>query len=101
MATLFEAIAPGHPVIEVGFRPGEKRHEQLLNQHEAPHALDLLDHFVLRSLAGTPVGALPASFEYRSDLAPHLGVVQLRHIIEAMDRGESVRTLGERQMVAA
>jgi UDP-N-acetylglucosamine 4,6-dehydratase len=101
MATLFEAIAPGHPVIEVGFRPGEKRHEQLLNQHEAPHALDLLDHFVLGSLAGDPVGALPASFEYRSDLAPHLGVIQLRRIIEAMDRGESVRTLGERQMVAA
>jgi hypothetical protein len=101
MANLVEAIAPGHPVQEVGFRAGEKRHEQLLNQHEAPYALDLLDHFVLKSLAGEPVGALPLGFEYRSDLAPHLGVLQLRHIIEAMDRGETVRTLGERQLVAA
>jgi UDP-N-acetylglucosamine 4,6-dehydratase len=101
MATLAEAVAPGYPVVEIGFRAGEKRHEQLLNQHEAPHALDLPDHFVLRSLAGDAVGALPGGFEYRSDLAPQLSALQLRHVIDAMDRGETVRTLGERQLVAA
>jgi UDP-N-acetylglucosamine 4,6-dehydratase len=101
MATLAEAVAPGYPTMQVGFRAGEKRHEQLLNQHEAPFALDLLDHFVLSSLAGVSVGALPDKFEYRSDLAPRLGPDRLRGIIEAMDRGETVRTFSDRHLAAA
>lgn len=101
MAVLAEAIAPGHPVTEVGFRAGEKRHEQLLNQHEAPYAIDGRDHFILSSLAGNPIGMLPTGFEYRSDLVPKFSVAHLRSVIEAMDRGEVVRTIGERELVAA
>lgn len=101
MAVMAEAIAPGHPIHEVGFRAGEKRHEQLLNQHEAPYAIDGLEHFVLGSLAGSPIGMLPIGFEYRSDLAPQFTPSQLRSVIEAMDRGETVRTLGSALAVAA
>ena len=101
MAVMAEAIAPGYPIVETGFRAGEKRHEQLLNQHEAPYAVDGRDHFVLGSLAGVPVGMLPNGFEYRSDLAPHFGPEQLHDIIVAMERGETVRTLGPALAVAA
>lgn len=92
MAVLVEAIAPDYPTMEIGFRAGEKRHEQLLNQHEAPYALDG-DAFVLHSLAGQPVYQLPAGFEYRSDTAPHFSASQLRSIIGKLDRSETVRTL--------
>lgn len=101
MAVLAEAIAPGWPVTEVGARAGEKRHEQLLNQHEAPHAIETPSHFVLSSLAGTPVGMLPVGFEYRSDLAEQLSVDELRSVILRMDAGEVVRTLEQPMAVAA
>lgn len=101
MAVLAEALAPGYPVTEVGFRAGEKRHEQLLNQHEAPYALETRDHFVLSSLAGLPVGMLPNGLEYRSDLAPHFSAAELRRIIVALDAGEVVRTIEQPVAVAA
>lgn len=92
MAVLAEAIAPGYPTVETGFRAGEKRHEQLLNQHEAPYAISTANHFILSSLAGNPVNMLPAGYEYRSDLAPHYTVDELRSVISSLDAGESVRT---------
>jgi UDP-N-acetylglucosamine 4,6-dehydratase len=93
MAVMAEAIAPGHPTVEVGFRAGEKRHEQLLNAHEAPHAVSREHDFVLGPLSGKPVGLLPEGFEYRSDLAPQYTAGELRDVILRMDAGESVRAI--------
>jgi UDP-N-acetylglucosamine 4,6-dehydratase len=101
MAVMAEAIAPGWPVAEVGVRAGEKHHEQLLNQHEAPYAIETRDHFVLSSLAATPVGMLPEGVEYRSDLAAQFSVLELRAVIAAMDAGETVRTVEQPVAVAA
>lgn len=101
MAVMAEAIAPGWPVVNIGVRAGEKRHEQLLNQHEAPYAIETIDHFVLGSLAGPPAAMLPEGVEYRSDLAPQFSAPELRSIIAALDAGEVVRTVEQRQAVAA
>ncbi len=43
MATLADAVAPGVQQVTVGLRSAEKRHEDLLSDHEAPYANPLYD----------------------------------------------------------
>lgn len=93
MAVMAEAVAPGHPTVVVGFRAGEKRHEQLLNAHEAPYARDIGRHYVLGPLTGTRYADLAEGFEYRSDIALQYEAGDLRDVIVRMNAGESVRTL--------
>ena len=45
---LAEAIAPGCATKEIGIRPGEKLHEDLVSPHEARQAVELDDMFVIR-----------------------------------------------------
>jgi len=93
MGVMADAIAPGHSTVVTGFRAGEKRHEQLLNAHEAPFAGTTGRGFVLGPLSGERVDELPPGFEYRSDLAAHLAVAELRVLLAEMDAGETVRAL--------
>ena len=85
MATIAEAVAPGVPVSIVGVRDGEKRHESLLNVHEAPYARSVPGGWALRSLAGERVGELPEGFSYSSDRAIRLSAGQLQALLAAMD----------------
>lgn len=91
MATLAEAIAPGHPVEVIGWRPGEKRAEQLLNAHESPFAWVDDGAFVLGPLSGTPVGILPDGFEYRTDTSRRFTLEELTTLVAGLDHG--VRSL--------
>ncbi|HEY2795033.1 MAG TPA: UDP-N-acetylglucosamine 4,6-dehydratase (inverting) [Micromonosporaceae bacterium] len=71
---LAEAVAPGSPIHEIGVRPGEKLHEEMISEEEGSRALRLGDRYVLQPtiatwgyqppLHGEPV---PAQFSYRSN----------------------------------
>jgi FlaA1/EpsC-like NDP-sugar epimerase len=71
---LAQAIAPGAAMHDVGLRPGEKLHEEMISPEEGRRALRTGNRYVLRpDLAtwgykpptdGVPV---PAGFFYRSD----------------------------------
>lgn len=92
MATVAEAVAPGVPVTIIGARDGEKRHESLLNIHEAPFADASGRHFVLYPLSGSrPERAATAAYD--SQGASQLTAEELRAVLAAMDAGEPVRTL--------
>lgn len=68
------AIAPDAPLKDVGLRPGEKLHEEMISPEEGRRALALGDRYVVQPdvaswgyqppEAGEPV---PAGFVYRSD----------------------------------
>lgn len=71
---LAEVIAPGVKIETIGIRPGEKVHEVLVSEHEARHAFELDDMYVIKPLfpwweedgwkEGRP---LPDGFRYASD----------------------------------
>jgi UDP-N-acetylglucosamine 4,6-dehydratase len=74
LVDLAQAIAPGSPMHEVGVRPGEKLHEEMIAPDDARRTLLLSDRYVVQPhiagwgyeppAAGTPV---PDGFAYRSD----------------------------------
>ena len=70
---LVEAIAPGHPVHEIGLRPGEKLHEEMISTDDCHRTIRQQSRFVVKptianwgfaSVKGEPV---PEGFSYRSD----------------------------------
>lgn len=72
---LAQAIAPGAPMHDVGLRPGEKLHEEMISAEEGRRALLAGDRYVIQPELGTwgyepPDGAVPVDdgFAYRSDL---------------------------------
>ncbi|NIJ14597.1 UDP-N-acetylglucosamine 4,6-dehydratase [Saccharomonospora amisosensis] len=86
---LAQAIAPGSPMHEVGIRPGEKLHEEMIAVDDARRTLRLTDRYVVQPHIagwgyeppedGTPV---PDGFAYRSDSNDlWLDTDQLRELI--------------------
>lgn len=87
---LAQAIAPGGPMHEVGIRPGEKLHEEMIAVDDARRTLRLTDRYVVQPHIagwgyeppddGTPV---PEGFAYRSDSNDlWLDTDQLRELID-------------------
>lgn len=84
---LAEAIAPGSPIREIGIRPGEKLHEEMIAADDSRRTVRLPDRYVV-----TPVLAewgfpeidgenLPDGFAYRSDSNDvWLGIEELRSL---------------------
>jgi UDP-N-acetylglucosamine 4,6-dehydratase len=74
MMNLAEAMAPGCEIEFIGIRPGEKIHEALVSEHEARHAVEVDDMYVIQPVHpwwavenwahGHP---LPDGFRYESD----------------------------------
>jgi len=71
---LAQAVAPGADMHEIGLRPGEKLHEEMISAEEGRRALSLGERFVLQpDIASwgyqTPTNgtAVPDGFHYTSD----------------------------------
>lgn len=86
---LAEALAPRNPVYEVGIRPGEKLHEEMIAPDDGRRTLLLADRYVVLPTIATwgyvpPQGGqmLPEGFAYRSDTNDRwLSVEQLREMV--------------------
>ena len=70
---LVEAVAPGSPTYEVGIRPGEKLHEEMISADDSYRTVRQSDRYVVKPTVkewwftepeGEPV---PPGFSYRSD----------------------------------
>ena len=70
---LIEAIAPGSKTHEIGIRPGEKLHEEMISEDDSRRTIEQPDRFVIiptianwgfRNPAGS---ALPEGFSYKSN----------------------------------
>ncbi len=71
---LAQAVAPGAEMHEIGLRPGEKLHEEMISPEEGRRALRIGERYVLQpdlaSWGYTPPEhgvAVPEGFHYRSD----------------------------------
>ncbi|MFG3435745.1 UDP-N-acetylglucosamine 4,6-dehydratase (inverting) [Nonomuraea sp. NPDC047897] len=86
---LAEALAPRNPVYEVGIRPGEKLHEEMIAPDDGRRTLLLADRYVVLPTIATwgyvpPQGGqvLPEGFAYRSDTNDRwLSAEQLREMV--------------------
>jgi UDP-N-acetylglucosamine 4,6-dehydratase len=85
---LAQAVAPECEIVRIGIRPGEKVHEVLLSEHEAGHALQVENMFVIQPphpwwfranwAEGRP---LPDGFRYGSDTNTEwLSAAELRRL---------------------
>jgi UDP-N-acetylglucosamine 4,6-dehydratase len=88
---LAEAIAPGSPVIEVGIRPGEKLHEEMISSEDAPRTIEQESRYIVGPALAqwtyrTPPGEVaPEGFRYTSDSnGVWLSVDDLRELIATL-----------------
>ena len=74
MTDLARAIAPNASIKEIGIRPGEKIHEQMITKEDAPNTLELKDFYIIlpqMQFVGIKhdypdAKPVPADFEYHS-----------------------------------
>jgi len=89
---LAEAIAPGSELVEIGIRPGEKLHEEMIASADAPRTLERADRYVVaptlamwggyEAPAGTPVSG---DFSYSSDRnSQWLSINELQEMLDSI-----------------
>jgi len=90
---LVEAVAPGAETYEMGIRPGEKLHEEMISLDDARRTLRIGDRYVvLPTIANwgftPPEGdALPEDFAYRSDTNDQwLDAPAIRAVLDTLDK---------------
>ena len=87
---LVEAVAPGAPTHEMGVRPGEKLHEEMIAADDSRRTLRFPDRYVVQPVVASwgyeaPVGGEPVEdgFNYRSDNNDlWLSVEEMRAMLE-------------------
>ena len=94
MTHLAEAIAPNLPIKEVGIRPGEKIHEQMITKEDAPNTIEFKDFYIILpqiSFSGIKydyenANPVPTDFEYHSgNNTQWLSVDDMKKLIEELD----------------
>ncbi len=100
---LAEAVAPGLPVKTVGIRPGEKLHEDMITENDAPDTIEFNDYFIVLPRSGQirfdevirkgKGQKVKEGFRYNSGTNNHwLSVQELRELIKKyVDPDFSVR----------
>jgi len=90
---LVEAVAPGAETYEMGIRPGEKLHEEMISLDDARRTLRIGDRYVvLPTIANwgftPPKGeSLPEEFAYRSDTNDlWLDAPAIRTVLDGLDK---------------
>ncbi len=85
---LVDALAQGHPTTEVGIRPGEKLHEEMISQDDSYRTIRQADRYVVTPTIAEwafkmpPGDPVPPGFSYRSDNNDQwLSSVELRSIL--------------------
>ena len=92
---LVEAVAPDATTHEIGIRPGEKVHEEMIAADDSPRTLRLADRYVVQPTIATwgyqpPADGqpVPAGFTYRSDSNEQwLSVADMRALLAASGQG--------------
>lgn len=86
---LAEAIAPGSPIEEIGIRPGEKLHEEMIAADDSRRTIRMADRYVVAPVLAewgfTDLSGddLPDGFAYRSDTNDlWLTIDELRQLAE-------------------
>lgn len=86
---LVEAVAPGSETYEVGIRPGEKLHEEMIASDDSYRTIRQEDRYIVQPTVkeywfNVPTGeAVPVGFSYSSDTNDQwLSVQELRDLIE-------------------
>ena len=90
---LADAIAPGAKTVEVGIRPGEKMHEEMISAEDARRTVRRDDRYVVQptlamwggfsEASGEPV---PEGFSYSSDTNDQwLTIDEIRQLLEDLD----------------
>ncbi|MDI1291030.1 MAG: UDP-N-acetylglucosamine 4,6-dehydratase (inverting) [bacterium] len=70
---LTEALAPGHPTVDVGIRPGEKLHEEMISAEDSSRTIRQENRYVVKPTVDAwwfkePEGSsVERGFSYRSD----------------------------------
>jgi len=86
---LVEALEPGYPTVEIGIRPGEKLHEEMVSSDDSFRTVVQDDRYVVMPTIAewgfTPVEGepVPPGFSYRSDTNDQwLSASELRTILD-------------------
>ncbi len=84
-----EAIAPGSKTHEIGIRPGEKLHEEMISEDDSRRTIEQSDRFVIIPTIANwgfrnPVGSkLPEGFSYKSNTNKDwLDVASIQNLLE-------------------
>ena len=86
---LVEALEPGYPTVDIGIRPGEKLHEEMVSSDDSFRTVMQDDRYVVMPTIAewgfTPVEGepVPPGFSYRSDMNDQwLSASELRTILD-------------------
>lgn len=90
---LAEAIAPDATIEEVGIRPGEKLHEEMISEADSYRTLEHEDHYIIQPVLAEwgnntrhDGRSMEAGTPYRSDTNDYwLTVEELRALLEELD----------------
>ena len=90
---LAEAIAPGAPTVDIGIRPGEKLHEEMISAEDSRRTVRRADRYVVQPTLAiwgdfkeADGEAVPDGFSYISDTNDMwLGVDEIRTMLTELD----------------